>query len=94
MCSRAGDKHEEELAVHPGDVIAVHSLACGMADCRAMHHGTPYWVLIALDLWHMLRKSRKVDEGNATMFLLMFVTNKTEKCLDLELLQTGMDISG
>lgn len=50
MSSRAGDQSQEELPVRPGDVVTVHGLACGVADGRAMHDGTPHWVLVALVL--------------------------------------------
>lgn len=50
MCSRAGDQSQEELPICSGDVVTVHSLACGLADGRAMHDGTPHWVLVALAL--------------------------------------------
>lgn len=59
MCSRAGDQNQEELPVRLRDVVTVHGLACGLADGRAMHDGTPHWVLVALVLGHMLKKKRK-----------------------------------
>ena len=48
--SRAGDQRQEELPVHSGDVVTVHGLACGLTDGRAVHDGTPHWVLVTLVL--------------------------------------------
>lgn len=48
MCSGAGDRSQEELPVCFGDVIAVDSFTCGVADGRAMHDGAPNWVQVAL----------------------------------------------
>lgn len=50
MRSRAGDQSQEELPVCSGDVVTVRGLACCLADGRAMHDGTPHWVLVALVL--------------------------------------------
>lgn len=50
MWSGAGDHHEEELALYLWEVIAVHSLACGLADGGPMHHGTPYCIVVTLVL--------------------------------------------
>lgn len=57
--SRAGDQDQEELPVRLREVVTVHGLACGLADGRAMHDGTPHWVLAALVLGHMLKEKRK-----------------------------------
>lgn len=48
MCSGAGDQNHEELPVCHGEVVAVHGLACGLADGRAMHEGTSHRVLQVL----------------------------------------------
>lgn len=59
MCLGAGDQCQEELAIHLGHVVAVDRLACGVADGRAVHHGTTHWVMLALVLGNVLGKRKK-----------------------------------
>lgn len=56
MSSRAGDQSQEKLPVCSGEVVAIYSLTCGLADGGAVHDGTPHWVLVILVLRHMLKK--------------------------------------
>lgn len=95
VSSGAGDQSQEELPVCFGNVITEDGFTSGMADGRAMHDGTPNWVLVALVLWHMLKRRSSSHNHNPSLRY-----RDTCSCFrwgvssDLELLQAGLDHFG